>query len=142
MIEKPRRRRRGFTFLEIMFVVVIIGILLALVGPRLVGRTQQARISATNAQLKSLETAIKTFEMDTGTFPERLEDLMEAPSDFEDEWNGPYLDSDVVPVDAWKQEFEYTVPGNHNKNGFDLFSKGPDKQANTEDDVTNWTKTK
>lgn len=138
-LRKPRSRK-GFTFLEIMFVVVIIGILLALVGPRLVGRTQKARIQTTKAQLKSLETAIKTFEMDTGTFPERLEDLIEAPSDYEDEWDGPYVDSDVVPQDAWNQDFEYKQPGDNNRNGYDLWSNGPDKESNTEDDIANWTK--
>jgi general secretion pathway protein G len=132
--------RRGFTFLEIMFVVVIIGILLALVGPRLVGRTQKARESTTRAQLKNLETAIKNFEMDTGRFPKTLNDLIEPSSEFEKSWEGPYVDSDVVPKDAWGEDFEYKQPGENNKRGFDLWSKGPDTQSGTDDDITNWTK--
>ncbi len=130
--------RRGFTFLEIMLVVVIIGILMALVGPRLVGRTTEARISATRAQLKSLEQSIKTFEMDTGTFPKDLDELLEAPSEHESSWKGPYVDSDVVPVDGWDEPFEYKFPGDNRR--FDLWSKGPDKQSESEDDITNWTK--
>ncbi len=141
MINRSRRNsKKAFTFLEIMFVVVIIGILLALVGPRLVGRTQKARIQASKAQLKSLETAIKTFEMDTGTFPERLEDLIDRPSELEESWDGPYVDSDVVPTDAWNEDYEYEYPGDENENGFDLWSKGPDRESNTEDDIPNWTK--
>mgnify|MGYP006298050383 CR=1 FL=1 len=119
MMMNKRRLTKGFTFLEIMFVVVIIGILLALVGPRLVGRSEKARVQATKAQIKSIETAIKTYEMDLGRFPEDLEGLIEEPSD-EEMWDGPYLDSDVVPTDAWGQDFEYKVPGEHNRRSFDI----------------------
>lgn len=135
-----RGRRSGFTFLEIMFVVVIIGILLALVGPRLVGRTERARIQTTRAQLRNLETAIKNFEMDNGTFPRTLEDLIEEPNDLERSWDGPYLDSDVIPEDSWGQPFQYKVPGDHNRRGFDLWSSGPDRSDNTDDDIANWTR--
>lgn len=140
-IPRLRVRRRGFTFLEIMFVVVIIGILLALVGPRLVGRTKQARITATQTQLVNLGNAIKAYEMDMGDFPEDLEDLIENPGD-DDSWNGPYIDSDVVPKDAWGSEFMYDPDGDNNRAGFDLWSIGPDKTDNTgdEDDLPNWTR--
>jgi general secretion pathway protein G len=137
---KFNKRRSGFTFLEIMFVVVIIGILLALVGPKLVGKTQKAKIAATKAQLKNIEVGLKMFEMEIGTFPETLEDIMVAPSDYEEEWDGPYLDGDIVPTDSWKQKFDYKFPGQNNRKGFDLWSKGPDKQDKTEDDICNWTK--
>ncbi len=138
----PRRQRRlgGFTFLEIMFVVVIIGILLALVGPRLAGRTQEARITATRTQMHGIDQAIKNYEMDMGTFPRDLEELIEPRSGDEDMWRGPYIDSDVIPTDAWGEEFIYKYPGDHNRRGFDLYSKGPDRQENTDDDITNWTR--
>ncbi len=135
-----RRRKRGFTFIEIMLVVVIIGILVALVGPRLVGRTKQAKVSATKAQISSLENALKLYEMDNGEFPDKLDALLEAPSSVEDSWNGPYIDADVVPKDGWNLEFEYSSPGEHNKKKFDLMSAGPDKEMDTEDDIVNWTK--
>jgi general secretion pathway protein G len=134
-----RRTRRAFTFLEIMFVVVIIGILLALVGPRLVGRTQSARIEATRAQITNLETALKTFEMDMGRFPESLEEIVKDPDDVDDKsYRGPYMDK--VPKDAWGEEFIYRAGRNarHNKRSYDLASKGPDKSEGTEDDITNW----
>lgn len=142
MIGTRNTARKGFTFLEIMFVVVIIGILLALVGPRLVGRTQEARIATTRAQLQNLENAIKTFEMDTGTFPEDLDVIAEDEDDDIVGFNGPYVDKGILPVDAWEQSFEYKYPGENNKRSFDLWSKGPDKQDNTEDDIVNWKQDK
>lgn len=135
-----RRFRKGFTFLEIMFVVVIIGILLALVGPRLAGRTQEARITATRTQMHGIDQAIKNFEMDMGRFPRELDELIDPRSGDEDMWRGPYLDSDVVPTDQWNEDFLYKAPGDNNRRGFDLYSKGPDRQENTEDDITNWTR--
>jgi len=140
MISRRRNRRSGFTFLEIMLVVVIIGILVALVGPKLVGRTQQARVTASTAQLSSINQSIKSFEMDTGGFPKTLKDLVESSSENEKDWRGPYMDSDAIPKDSWGEEYDYKFPGNNNRKGYDLWSKGPDKQADTEDDITNWTK--
>lgn len=139
MLQQRTKRRAGFTFLEIMLVVVIIGILVALVGPRLVGRTQEARIKATQAQLSGIESALKTFEMDMGSFPKSLDELVEEPSD-NDSWNGPYLATEYVPQDAWNQDFNYKFPGDNNKRGFDLWSKGPDKESGTDDDIGNWRK--
>lgn len=138
-----RRARSGFTFLEIMFVVVIIGILLALVGPRLAGRTQTARIEATRAQLTNIETSLKTFEMDMGRWPETLEELVKDPDDVDDKsYRGPYMDK--VPQDSWGQDFVYK-PGKaarNNKRTYDLSSIGPDKSEGTDDDITNWAASK
>ena len=142
MCLRKRTRRSGFTFLEIMFVVVIIGILLALVGPRLVGRTERARVQTTRAQLRNLETALKNFEMDMGSFPRTLEELIEEPSDRGTSWDGPYIDSDVIPTDSWNEPFQYKFPGDNNRRSFDLWSKGPDRQDSTEDDIANWTTTR
>ncbi len=134
--------RRGFTFLEIMFVVVIIGILLAIVGPRLVGRSQKARIGAAHMQLKNIQTALQQYEMHIGSFPDTnqgLKALLEKPSDVDEkEWDGPYLEGTVLPRDPWGNEFQYKEPGEHTKD-YDLWSYGPDKQDNTADDVKNWT---
>lgn len=140
MFCSQRRSRLGFTFIEIMFVVVIIGILLALVGPRLAGKTQKARITTTGAQLRNIEQAIKNFEVDIGTFPKNLNELLEGNSEYEKSWDGPYIDGDVVPKDAWNAEFNFKNPGEKNKKGYDLWSNGPDKKQSTEDDIGNWTK--
>jgi general secretion pathway protein G len=139
-----RRRHKGFTFLEIMFVVVIIGILLSIVGPRLVGKSEKARIMATKAQMNSVKTALQQYEMHIGAFPttsQGLKALFERPSDVsEDDWDGPYMDGSLSGLkDAWGHEFTYKNPGEHSKD-YDLFSKGRDNQEGTEDDITNWVK--
>jgi general secretion pathway protein G len=139
MSSSRRRARSGFTFLEIMFVVVIIGILLALVGPRLAGRTNTARIEATRAQLTNLETSLKTFEMDLGRWPATLDEMAKDPDDVDDKsYRGPYMEK--IPQDSWGQDFIYKVgkDAEHNKRSYDLSSMGPDKLAGGEDDITNW----
>jgi general secretion pathway protein G len=141
-----RKRRKAFTFLEIMFVVVIIGILLSIVGPRLVGKSEKARVAATKMQMKNIMTALQQYEMHIGTFPttsQGLKALFERPSDVsEDDWDGPYMDGGYEGLkDAWKHEFTYKYPGEHSKD-YDLLSKGHDNQEGTEDDITNWQKEK
>ena len=137
--------RSAFTFLEIMMVVVIIGILVALVAPRLTGKAAQAKKAAAKSDIRALEGALAQYEMDMGAFPEQstgLKGLMEKPSDDEeDSWNGPYLRKSALPKDPWKQDYQYRFPGERNTKDFDLWSNGPDKQSGTEDDIVNWDKT-
>jgi general secretion pathway protein G len=139
------RSRRGFTFLEIMLVVVIIGILVAVVGPNLVGKTKKAKIGAVKQQIQNLKTALSTFEITAGRFPtteEGLEALVQLPSGLdEEEWDGPYIDADVMPDDPWKQPYQYKQPGEKSRN-YDLWSFGPDELDNTEDDIGNWVASK
>jgi general secretion pathway protein G len=139
-----RTGRKGFTFLEIMFVVVIIGILLSILAPRLVGKSEKARVMATKAQMNSIKTALQGYEMHIGAFPstsQGLKALFERPSDVsEDDWDGPYLDGSYSQLkDAWGHEFTYKQPGEHSKD-YDLFSKGHDNQEGTDDDIINWVK--
>ncbi len=133
--------KRGFTFMEIMFVVVIIGILLGLVGPKLVGKSKKAKISATEAQIKNFKTSLNTYEMNVGQFPttsQGLKALIERPSDVdEDDWQGPYMED--IPKDPWKRDYIYKSPGEHSTD-FDLASMGPDRQEGTEDDIVSWKK--
>lgn len=134
-------RRRGFTFLEIMLVVLIIGILFSIVGPQLIGKSKKARIQATRAQMGNIETCLGLYEMDIGSFPttaQGLKALLERPSDVsEDLWDGPYLKRKAGLKDAWKRDFVYAFPGEHNKDSFDIYSKGQDEKDG-EDDITNW----
>lgn len=132
-----RRKGRGFTFLEIMFVVVIIGILLALVGPRITQGLYTARNTATQAQIHSIVTAARQFEMDLGRLPKNLGELTTQDST-EPGWKGPYMEETAEPQDAWHRDFNFRVPGEHNKRGFDIWSDGPDKQEGTADDIGNW----
>ena len=130
--------RSGFTLIELMLVVIIIGALSAMVLPRLVGRSEQARKSATRADIKAnIATGLKLYELDNGTFPstdEGLAALLSAPSTAVN-WSGPYLESN--PIDSWGREYQYESPGSHRPQDYDLYSLGKDgKEGN--DDITNW----
>jgi general secretion pathway protein G len=133
-----RVRTRGFTFIEIMLVVLIIGVLMAVVVPKMTGRAKSAKISATKASIRGTSVALQAFEVKAGRFPtseEGLQALVDKPGDLnEDEWDGPYLEE--TPRDSWNQEFIYKSPGDQNRD-FDLISKGPDKAEGTDDDISN-----
>ncbi len=129
-------RNRAFTFIEIMLVVLIIGILMAVVVPNMVGKAKKARIQVARNSIQSIETALSSFEMGADRFPssdEGLAALVKKPDSLsEDQWDGAYI-KDLQP-DPWSEEFVYRQPGEGDAE-FDLFSKGPDKQEGTPDDV-------
>jgi general secretion pathway protein G len=132
--------RKAFTFLELMLVVAILGILVALTAPRLVGKAKKAKIKATRVQMQSIITSLNLYEQDQGDFPtteQGLEALVTRPSDVpEDTWE---KHMDKVPVDSWGEKFQYTCPSEHGGD-FDLVSAGPDKRPGTEDDIANYEK--
>jgi len=132
-----RNYPRAFTLVEMLLVITIIGILAALVIPKMVGRSEQARQAAAHADLSSIKTALDAFEVDNGYYPKSLQDLVQQPSNAKN-WHGPYLDN--LPQDPWQNPYVYTYPGRHNSNAYDLMSVGPDGKAGTDDDIGNWTK--
>ena len=129
---------QGFTFLEIILVVAIIGILDGIVGPRLVGQAKKAKITATRMEINGIKISLGRYEMDHDRFPtssEGLRALVVRPSSVrEDVWD-KYMDS--LPKDDWSEEYIYKYPSEHDMD-FDLSSKGPDRIEGTEDDITNW----
>jgi general secretion pathway protein G len=130
------RAKTGFTLIEIMIVVIILGILAAMVVPRLTGRSDEARRSVAKADLESnLALGIDLYEADVGEFPASLDDLSTAPSGVTN-WKGPYLKK--KPVDPWGRAYLYKYPGEHNTEDYDLSSSGKDGIEGNEDDVTNW----
>jgi general secretion pathway protein G len=121
-----------------MLVVVIIGVLAAMVVPRLAGRTEQAKIARAKSDIAAVGLALDLFELDVGSYPESLEALVakEPPSGMESsKWNGPYLKKGL-PKDPWGHEYQYQQPSQHNQD-YDLSSVGPDGKPGN-DDVTNW----
>jgi general secretion pathway protein G len=142
-----RDRERGFTLIEIMAVVVIIGLLMAIVGNAIVGNLAKARITTTKAQIQSLEAALTTYQMDNGRFPtteQGLRSLIEKPSGSPEPyaWRpGGYLAKKSLPKDAWNGDYQYASPGEHNPDSFDLWSLGRDGKPGGSDedaDIGNW----
>src|SRR2546427_7604182 len=128
-------RQRAFTLVELLLVLVILGILAAIVIPKFSGRTKQAQIAATQTQIANFKTAINAFEVDTGSYPKSLLDLIVQPRDVQN-WHGPYLQSDTVPKDPWQHDYIYKFPGSHNPSSYDLNSMGPPGEDMI---IANWT---
>jgi general secretion pathway protein G len=132
------RHSAGFTLTELMLVVVIIGILAALVIPKIAGNSERARITAVKADINGgIKSALGQYEVDNGNYPKNLQDLLVAPSNARN-WHGPYLESPKLPTDPWGFPYVYYFPGKHNASAYDLLSVGPDGKEGTEDDIGNW----
>jgi len=130
--------RKAFTLIELMLVVIIIGVLAAMVMPRLVGRSEQARMVATKSDIDAnIALALDMFEVDNGRYPtteEGLSALNKNPGTLSN-WKGPYLKKE--PRDGWGNVYIYKFPGIHNQD-YDLYSKGPNGQDSDKDDIGNW----
>jgi general secretion pathway protein G len=136
------RNNSGFTLVELLVVMIIIGLLAALVGPRFIRQEEKAKVKAAQAQIELLSTALDTFRLDVGRYPttqEGLEALRTQPGGVE-RWDGPYLKKDV-PVDPWGKPYVYKSPGDHGP--FDILSYGADGTAGGDGDnrdITSWEK--
>ncbi len=140
MKKREERREKGFTLVEILIVVIIIGLLAALVGPKLFGKVSSAKVKAAKAQIELFGTALDAFRLDVGRYPtgeEGLKALREKPSGV-DGWQGPYLPKEI-PSDPWGRPYLYISPGEHGE--YDLISYGLDGVVGGEaenQDVVSW----
>lgn len=133
------KRNSGFTLIEILIVVIILGVLASLVVPRLAGRTEEARREAARSDIEGgIALALDLYEADNGRYPASLDDLVSQSSEAK-KWKGPYLKKGV-PQDPWGQPYRYQFPGIQNQSTYDLSSAGPDGEEGNEDDVVNWKK--
>ena len=126
-LKNPNRTRNSsaFTLVEMLLVLVILATLAAIVYPKVMGRSEQARVTAAQTQIANFKTALDAFEVDTGYYPKGhngLNDLLQQPRDVTG-WHGPYLES--IPKDPWGGDYVYECPGKHNPNSYDISSSGP-----------------
>ncbi len=137
--------RRGFTLIEIMVVIVILAMLAALVGPKLMGRADDAKVQTTRTQIGNIESALKLYKLDNGVYPATEQGLNALvakptvgviPKNYKE---GGYLEKKQVPKDAWGNDYLYVSPGEHGD--YDLFSYGVDGAKGGEGknaDITSW----
>lgn len=134
------RLRRGFTLLELLVVMVIIGLLAAYVGPKYFSQVGKSEVKTARAQIVGFEKALQQYRLDVGTLPsteQGLQALLAKPSNV-NKWDGPYLEK-ALPADPWGNAYIYVAPGEHGE--FDISSTGRDGRPGGEGldaDITNW----
>jgi general secretion pathway protein G len=132
-----RRSEKGFSLIELIVVLVIIGLLAAVVGPNVFKRLKSGKEEIAKIQIKDLEGALQMYAFDVGHYPttsEGLEALVRNPGDSES-WKGPYL-TKQLPKDPWGKDYGYRCPGMHGE--YDLYSIGPDGVEGGDDDLCSW----
>jgi general secretion pathway protein G len=134
------RRAKGFTLLELLVVMVIIGLLVGYVGPKYFAQVGKSEIKAARAQIDALEKALDQYRLDTGHYPSTAQGLaaLNTKPSGDARWDGPYLKKNVPP-DPWGNPYQYKSPGDHGE--LDLFSFGKDGQlggTGEDADITNW----
>ena len=129
-----RSAAAGFTLIEIMLVVVIIGILASVAAVKFGGQVGKGQTSAAKASLSNLSMALGLYEIDNGSYPPTLQGLLAQPANAPN-WDGPYLETPELPVDPWGNEFRYTYPSSRGPKFFDLKCLGPDG-VESADDIT------
>jgi general secretion pathway protein G len=139
-LNRREHRDEGFTLIELMIVLFILGLLAALVAPRLMGRVGKAKQKTAQAQIQLLATALDLYHLDVGNYPSTEEGLkaLRLKPETQAAWTGPYLDKEV-PKDPWGRAYVYKFPGAHGP--YDLYSLGADGAEGGEgenQDITNW----
>jgi general secretion pathway protein G len=134
------RRQHGFTLLELLVVIVIIGLLAAYVGPKYFSQLGKSEVTIAKAQIDAFEKSLDTYRLDVGRYPsteEGMAALLVAPASGVGKWNGPYLKK-ALPLDPWSHPYQYRAPGA--KSEFEILSLGRDGQpggSGEDADITN-----
>lgn len=138
-MERRRLNNRGFTLIEILAVLIILGLLAALIVPNIIGRVDESKIQTTKLQMKAIKNALEQYKLDNGFYPttaQGLRALVEKP-DIPPIPNNWHRYMEKVPKDAWGHDFIYISPAPNGK-PYDLKSKGPDGIEGTKDDIDIW----
>jgi len=135
-----RRRRAGFTLVEVLLVMVILVVIAGLAIRNYSGAQRKALINAAKAQAKQLASVAEQYHIDCRQYPPTLEALIQPPPDLPDpsRWGGPYLQPPAIPLDPWDHPYQCAFPSMHGMDGPDIFSAGPDGQPGSDDDIGNW----
>ena len=143
---KTLKDSRGFTLIELMVVIVILSLLAVLVGPKIIGRSDDAKVADAKVQIRNIETALKLYKLDSGNFPSTEQGLQalvakptvgKIPNNYKSEG---YLENKNVPKDPWGTDYVYLSPGEHGD--YDLYSFGADGTRGGEEknaDIESWS---
>jgi general secretion pathway protein G len=140
---RPAGGEAGFTLVEMLVVITIIGLIMSLVGPRVLNYLSESKVKAAKIQMQSFSSALDLFNLDTGRYPatgEGLTALIQSTGTIP-AWNGPYLKGGVLPNDPWGKPYVYRSPGEHG--AYDIVSYGSDGQEGgigTAADIASWTR--
>jgi general secretion pathway protein G len=141
---RPRRSLAGLTLIEILVVLAIIGLLVGVLVTKTDKIFGSSQVAVAGIFVReSSKIPLTTYKHDIGDYPttaEGLQALVVAPASRADRWRGPYMETTggKMPSDPWGEPYQYRFPGTKNPGGYDLYSKGPDHQADTADDIGNW----